>query len=141
MTVITFFQQLYSLDTLDTRFTTSATTPLKFTNAQSAKTAESKDDGRPEGLASGASPSRYNTWEFYFYALVFLICVPLMYMAVVDVSQRMFTFLKNTKDIVLRMHGTASHPNYSKFEGLLSPGWLFGLKVVCLSLDSDFSIG
>ena len=110
MGVLSFFRQLYSLDTLDTRFTTSASTPLKAASEDSAKKTESTEGKRQSELPAGASPSRWNTPEFYFYALVFVFCVPQMYKAVWDVSQ-------------------PSHPNWSKYSELLSDGWLFGRKV------------
>lgn len=110
MGVLSFFRQLYSLDTLDTRFTTSATTPLKAASEDSAKKTNSTEGKSKSELPAGASPSRWNTPEFYFYALVFVFCVPQMYKAVWDVSQ-------------------PSHPNWSKYSDLLSDGWLFGRKV------------
>ena len=109
MTILSFFRELYSLDTLDTRFTTSASTPLKVASDNSAKTA-TEDDKPPSQLPTGASPSRWNTPEFYFYLLVFIFCIPNMYWSVVEVSQ-------------------PTSPNYQKYEHLLSDGWLFGRKV------------
>lgn len=92
MTVIQFLRQLYSLDTLDTRFTTSSKTPLKAAASESThKATESPPPptgSRPGAeITPGASPSRWNTLEFYFYALVFVVCVPQMFKAVIDVSQ------------------------------------------------------
>ena len=109
MTIYKFFKDLYSLDTLDTRLTTSSTTPSKDANKISADTA-GKDVRKTQELPPGASPSKWNTFEFYLYGLVFLICVPSMYKAVWDVSQP-----------------TSVH--YAEFEKLLSEGWLFGRKV------------
>ena len=108
MTFLSFFRDLYSLDTLDTRFTTSAQTPLKVAADDSAKTTH--EGLQVSRLPNGASPARWRTPEFYLYLLVFLFCVPNMYWAVVEVSQ-------------------PTSPNYSKFEELLSPGWLFGRQV------------
>ena len=87
MGIYSFFRDLYSLDTLDTRFTTSAKTPGKIANEDSAKkiASENKDVAQ---LPPGASPPRWYTPEFYIYALIFVVCVPLMYKAVWDVSQR-----------------------------------------------------
>ena len=110
MGVLSFFRQLYSLDTLDTRFTTSATTPLKAASEDSAKKTDSLEGKNESELPAGASPSRWNTLEFYFYALVFMFSVPMMYKAVWDVSQ-------------------PSDPNWSKYSDLLSDGWMFGRKV------------
>jgi len=88
MTPYKFFKEVYSLDTLDTRLTTSTKTSTKQANEISAKTA-GKDGSTVSDLPPGASPSKYNTLEFYIYAVVFVVCVPLMYKAVWDVSQCM----------------------------------------------------
>ena len=109
MTIISFFRELYSLDTLDTRFTTSASTPLKVASDDSAKRTL-QDDKPASQLPAGASPAKWNTPEFYLYLLVFMFCVPNMYWSVVGVSQ-------------------TTSPNYQKYEHLLSDGWLFGRKV------------
>lgn len=87
MTPIAFLQQLYSLDTLDTRFTTSARTPLKAANEDPARTVKPEVEKLLTTLPTGASPSRWRTPEFYVYAVVFVVCVPQMFKAVVDVSQ------------------------------------------------------
>ncbi|KAA8644226.1 hypothetical protein EYZ11_004524 [Aspergillus tanneri] len=109
MTLTSFsrLRQLYSLDTLDTRLTVSATTPLKA--AADTRPATAKDP-RAQAIANGASPSKWRTPEFYVYYLVFLVAVPLMFKAVVEVSQE-------------------SHPSYSSYADLLSPGWVPGRKV------------
>ena len=109
MGVVQLFHELYSLDTLDTRFTTSSSTPLKIAEDKSARTT-TEDDKPASQLPAGASPPKWKTPEFFFYLLVFLFCVPNMYLAVVQVSQ-------------------PTSPNYKKYEHLLSDGWLFGRKV------------
>ena len=109
MTIISTIRELYSLDTLDTRFSTSASTPLKAADENSAKTA-TQDDRPVSQLPDGASPPKWNSIEFYFYLLVFAFCVPNMYWSVVEVSQ-------------------PDSPNYKKYEHLLSDGWLFGRRV------------
>ncbi|KIV80206.1 hypothetical protein PV11_07725 [Exophiala sideris] len=106
MTVLSFFREVYSLDTLDTRFTTASSTPLKVATENSSRTVERDGKATP----ADTSPPRWRTPEFYVYLLVFLFCVPQMYWVVVQVSQ-------------------PDSPNYSKYEPLLSPGWLFGRKV------------
>jgi hypothetical protein len=87
MTPISFLRQLYSLDTLDTRFTTLARTPMKAANADPPQDIKLQDEKPPVTLPPGASPSRWRTPEFYFYALVHLVVVTQMFKAVVDVSQ------------------------------------------------------
>lgn len=131
MTIYSFFDDLYSLDTLDTRFTTSAHAPVNIAREDSATLVE-KDEGHNAQLLSGASPPRWRTPEFYFYALVFLVCVPQMYKAVWDVSQRMSTLASSHVLYVYNAKNgtTATSVNYSKYEHLLSDGWMLGRKVV-----------
>jgi hypothetical protein len=93
MTPISFLRQLYSLDTLDTRFTTLPRTPLKAANTDPAQAIKPQDDKPPATLPPGASPSRWRTPEFYLYALVHLVVVPQMFKAVVDVSQCTYSLI------------------------------------------------
>lgn len=109
MTILTFFRDLYSLDTLDTRLTTSSKTSTNDASNASVKTTI-RDTSSNKSLPQGASPSKWNTLEFYFYGFVFVTIVPLMYKAVWDVSQ-------------------PSSSHYVEYEKLLSDGWLFGRKV------------
>ncbi len=76
MTILHYVGRLYSLDTLDTRFT------------QSAKTSPSNT----RSISADASPSKplWRTVEFYFYYLCFVVAVPLMFKAAYDVSTRKF---------------------------------------------------
>ncbi|KAG0376065.1 glycerol transporter [Mortierella sp. AD032] len=55
------------------------------------------------------NPSLWNTKEFYVYYIVFLVCVPYMFMTGHDASAEY-------------------NPNYEKFKDLLSDGW-FGFKM------------
>jgi hypothetical protein len=84
--------RLFSLEVLDTRFFIPAkATPkealeevaLDPAKPLSVQNGRSKD-GYP---ADGVQPSRWNTPEFYLYYLVHLICVPLMFKSVLDVSK------------------------------------------------------
>ncbi|RJE20593.1 glycerol, partial [Aspergillus sclerotialis] len=100
-------RRLYSLDTLDPRFTVSSTTPLKATGDAGPPTTK---DARANAIASGSSPSKWGTPEFYFYYFIFITVVPMMFKTVVDVSQESF-------------------PTYSTYEHLLSTGWIPGRKV------------
>ncbi|KAI4159999.1 MAG: hypothetical protein LQ342_006127 [Letrouitia transgressa] len=121
MTFFNYVQQLYSLDTLDTRLTASAKTlppaskRYQLDDAQSLqstetyKTANGKEAHAEKRLGE-PSPSRWGSFEFGFYYLVFLLAVPLMFKSVYDVS-------------------IPSHPEYHKYEPLLSPGWIPGRKV------------
>jgi len=98
MSLLQYVQKLYSLDTLDTRFTASAKPSAAARSSQIDPAKPSpKEVGAGVGPRNGgqkavaiteASPSLWNTAEFYVYYLVFLICVPLMFKAVYDVSKR-----------------------------------------------------
>ncbi|KAI8991686.1 MBOAT, membrane-bound O-acyltransferase family-domain-containing protein [Mycotypha africana] len=55
-------------------------------------------------------PSRWRTKEFYFYYFCFCIVVPYMFKVTHDLSKK-------------------THPNYPKYESLLSKGWIFGRQV------------
>ncbi|KAK9460309.1 MBOAT, membrane-bound O-acyltransferase family-domain-containing protein [Lipomyces oligophaga] len=83
--------RLFSLEVLDTR--------IKSDSPE--KTAQIKNN---------APSSRWNTAEFYFYYLVFIVTVPSMFRQAMAGS--------NENSI-----------NYSKFEHKLDQGWIFGRKV------------
>ncbi|CAI9636182.1 mboat-domain-containing protein [Alternaria burnsii] len=113
--VLNFIRQLYSLDTLDTRFVVPATSPPKEA-LEEAKL----DPAGPVPVKDGRNGSKdpenrshpplWNTPEFYFYYVVILTSVFFMFKLVLDVSQE-------------------SHPNYPKFDHLLSDGWIPGRRV------------
>jgi len=87
-----FIRQLYSLDTLDTRFIVPATAPpkeaLEEAKLDPVGPLPVKDgrDGNKRG-ESNVEPSRWNTPEFYFYYVVILASVFFMFKSVLDVSQ------------------------------------------------------
>ncbi|KAJ6127068.1 Glycerol uptake protein 1 [Penicillium sp. IBT 18751x] len=100
-----WLRRIYSLDTLDTRFTTSATTPASTdTRPHSAK------DDRANAIAQNAPASLWRTPEFFIYYIFFITLVPLMFKTVIDAS----------KD---------DHPIYPTYSHLLSPGWIPGRLV------------
>lgn len=117
---MSLFKHLLSLDTLDKRLTT----PSKALVVSKREIDPAKPVTRST-LPEGASPSLWNTTEFYFYYLTFIICVPLMFKAVLDVSSCMYTLLAPMQVLTV----IASHPNYKDFEGLLSQGWIPGRKI------------
>lgn len=85
--------QFFSLEALDTRLRAPA------------------DIAKRRQIIAKANPkSRWNTLEFRFYMVVFVIAVPMMYKAAMDASNE-------------------TNPNYPRFEHLLSQGWIFGRKV------------
>lgn len=77
--IFAWLRRVYSLDTLDTRFTSSATPA--HTNTRPSK------DARTNVITQGASPSLWRTPEFFVYYLFFIIFVPLMFKTVIDVSK------------------------------------------------------
>ncbi|KAJ9490348.1 hypothetical protein VN97_g2930 [Penicillium thymicola] len=100
--IFAWLRRVYSLDTLDTRFTSSATPAHTNTRPSSKYTCNA--------TTQGASPPLWRTPEFFVYYLFFIILVPLMFKTVIDVSKE-------------------SHPTYSTYSHLLSPGWIPGRRV------------
>jgi len=98
MSVFSYIRSIYALDTIDTRFTNSSSTPYQTVidgRAESVVANAKRDDSIPgtggKTDHSGrpvAQPSKWNTLEFYVYYLVFIIIVPLMFKVVYDVSKR-----------------------------------------------------
>lgn len=134
MTWLAYLQKLYSLDTLDTRFTTSPKTPLK-SDREDSSIANSKlpaqeilSSGQTPKSLANAQPSKWNTAEFYFYYLCFLTLVPLMTKAVYDVSKREPNPCESHTNLLTC--GIADSPNYDRYSHLLSDGWIPGRKVV-----------
>lgn len=92
-----WLRRLYSLDTLDTRFTISSKTPAAVTEEPPIDPSKQAQDyvkrhsqnetGRSQDTISGAQPSKWATPEFFIYYLVFLTVVPNMFKAVYDVSK------------------------------------------------------
>lgn len=86
-----FIRQLYSLDTLDTRFIVPATAPPKEA-LEDAKLDPAGPLPVPHGKAKdkdaeeNVQPSRWNTPEFYFYYVAIAASVYLMFKSVLDVS-------------------------------------------------------
>ncbi|RDW75975.1 hypothetical protein BP5796_06796 [Coleophoma crateriformis] len=122
MSIFSYIRSIYALDTIDTRFTSSSSTPYKDivdarADPAAASRAAKRDDSIPGvGVRTDSSgrpiaqPSKWNTPEFYFYYLVFLVVVPYMFWIAYDVSR-------------------PSDPNYHKYAHLLSDGWVPGRKI------------
>lgn len=98
MSLFSYLRSIYQLDTLDTRFTNSSTTPYKSalnTQIDPASGKSSRDgpvQGVPVKLDSNglplAQPSKWKTPEFYFYYFIFLTIVPYMFWVPYTVSRR-----------------------------------------------------
>lgn len=120
MSLFSYVKSIYALDTIDTRFTSSSSTPYRtvIDSRNDPATLGVKRDDSKGGIGvktdrSGrpiAQPSKWKTPEFYFYYFVFVTIVPYMFWVAYDVSR-------------------PSHPNYHKFEYLLSDGWIPGRKI------------
>ncbi|EAA64928.1 hypothetical protein AN2096.2 [Aspergillus nidulans FGSC A4] len=85
LSFLSWLRRLYSLDTLDTRFTVPANVPVKIA-AEDTRSGSAKD-ARSNAVTNSASPPRWATLEFYVYYVVFIVAVPLMFKTVIDVSQ------------------------------------------------------
>ena len=92
-----YAQKLFSLDTLDTRFTNSSSAPPKADISIDPTKPSLKGYGNGDLRKSksgqtvqkeGPAASRWGTPEFFIYYVVFIICVPLMFKAAHDVSTR-----------------------------------------------------
>jgi protein-cysteine N-palmitoyltransferase HHAT len=109
MSVFSFVRRIYALDTLDTRFISSTSTPHKSvvdTRSDSAVSSSKKanpvrgapvrtdSNGRPK-----AQPSKWNTLEFYFYYFIFIITVPYMFWVAYDVSRREYVRIERWPNI------------------------------------------
>ena len=129
--------RLFAVDTLDTRFSSSAKEPVSDTARKTAngaatsssKSAQSSSEKR-DSRRSVAQPSRWNTLEYYFYYLVFIAVVPWMFIVPYDVSKGVNVYLSILLRDMCSHELIASDPQYHKFEPLLSPGWIPGRKVV-----------
>ncbi|KAI1114978.1 MBOAT, membrane-bound O-acyltransferase family-domain-containing protein [Nemania sp. NC0429] len=107
---LSFLRNVYDLDTLDTRFTVSSSTPYAVVvEARSDAPAASREraarwNGRPP------SESRWRTPEFYLYYLIMAFAVPCMFWIAYNASK-------------------PTHPNYRNYERYLSPGWIPGRRI------------
>ncbi|KAI4203344.1 MAG: hypothetical protein LQ350_001865 [Teloschistes chrysophthalmus] len=121
MTIPSYAKRLFSLDTLDTRFTRSSSAPFNANGSApldpakpptglESRDAVSKGRRGDSTRRQDAQPSNWATPEFLFYYLVLAVAIPWMFKSVYDVSMPF-------------------HPNYPKYEHLLSPGWILRRKV------------
>lgn len=98
MSIFSYVRSIYALDTIDTRFTSSSSTPYRaiIDARNESPDAHSKRDDSVPGAGvktdySGrpiAQPSKWKTPEFYFYYFVFITVVPYMFWVAYDVSRR-----------------------------------------------------
>ena len=97
MNLLRYATRLYSLHTLDTRFTTSSKNPFSSSRVDPARPSPDEapyDKGKSEAdeLVKGANPPRWRSAEFIYHGLVFLVAVPLIFKTAYDVSKRKHAF-------------------------------------------------
>ena len=88
MSLSSYFHALYSLDTLDKRFAASSKAPDSSRKVDDDPSNGPRQNGRARKteVSNDISPPQWKTPEFYFYYLVFLVCVPLMFKAGLEAS-------------------------------------------------------
>lgn len=86
-----------------------------------------QDEKKRQQIALAAGPPRWKTTEFYVYAVVFLVAVPMMFKAGIDASS-----CKYLHFLLYTANHLADNINYVKYEHMLSDGWM-GRKVVCFT--------
>lgn len=87
MGVLSFFRSIYDLDTLDTRFTTSSSTPYKTVVESRGDAAASKE--RAARFSGSTKPSKWKTPEFFLYILLVGMAIPTMVWVAYNASTRM----------------------------------------------------
>ena len=87
MGLLSFVRNLYDLDTLDTRFTSSSSVPYQTVIDARSDPATSQESAAK--ARARAPPPKWQTPEFYLYYLVFAFAVPYMFWIAYDVSRRM----------------------------------------------------
>lgn len=85
---LSFLRHVYDLDTLDTRFTVSSSTP--YTAAIEARIDAAAEGSERAARWSGrpSSESRWRTPEFYLYYVLFTVAMPCMFWIAYDASKR-----------------------------------------------------
>jgi len=138
--LLRYLKALYSLDTLDTRFTTpssSALIPPSHADAASPPPKEastpSPRSGRDSEGKGGAARSLWRTPEFAAYYVYLLYVIPYMVWTAYDLSKRrwsehLFHPPKLSARELTSLSLSASHPTYKSYEHRLSPGWIPGRK-------------
>ncbi|KAI0867586.1 MBOAT, membrane-bound O-acyltransferase family-domain-containing protein, partial [Hypoxylon argillaceum] len=110
MGALSFFRNVYDLDTLDTRFTVTSTTPYQTVIESRNDTAFASKERAARWKSRPPSESRWKTPEFYVYLVGTALAIPAMLWVAYEASQ-------------------PSHPNFKNYERFLSPGWIPGRKI------------
>jgi len=85
MSLLTYAGRLYSVGTLDARFTSSSKNPPAPNEPVTASPEGTKRNR--EGQAPGATPPRWKSPEFVVYGATILVAVSWMFKTAYDVSQ------------------------------------------------------
>ena len=88
---------------------------------------------KPHLRGTSRTPSRWRTTEFFIYYCIFILAVPIMTRIPVSLSSCALRPAFSLWAFIWRLC-SASHPNYPLYKKKLSPGWLFGRKVVSSTL-------
>lgn len=88
MGLLSFLRRIYTLNTLDTRFTTSSTVPQKSAgDARVDPSSSSREVPGKRNAVGDTQPPKWRTVEFYIYYFIFLTVVPMMFKVVYDMSK------------------------------------------------------
>lgn len=135
MSLLQHIGSLYSLETLDTRFTTSSRTPPS--QIDPANSTGKSERPRSEKHQNEATAPKWKTPEFGVYGLVFLIAVPWMFYTVYDISQRTLPETQGPLSFANQWQlGTRIMPNLSP--SCLQGGyWVVKLTIQMLSTPAS----
>lgn len=87
MGLLSFFRNVYDLDTLDTRFTSSTAVPYQTVIDARSDPTSRKDASRK--ARSAAQPPMWKTSEFYYHYVIIVGAVVSMFWVAYGVSTRM----------------------------------------------------
>lgn len=82
------FQNIYNLDTLDTRFTSSSSVPYQTVVDARSDPSLAAESSSKAAQTRVTQPPKWKTPEFYLYYVVFAIAVPYMFWVPYSVSRR-----------------------------------------------------
>ncbi|KKA26191.1 hypothetical protein TD95_000071 [Thielaviopsis punctulata] len=104
-----YARQIYTLDTLDTRFTTPSTVPYS-THAKEYNDPVAKRERESKYTKNLPPQPRWPSLEFVAYRIVVMLAVLAIYWIPFAVSQ-------------------TSDPRYHKYDDLIEPGWIPGRRI------------
>lgn len=97
MSFLFWLRRLFSLDTLDTRFTVSSTTPLKVAGDSLPERNDTRTDrvgggskAESSGKGNGEAGPKWWTREFILYYAILSFAIPMMFKAAIEVSRGRF---------------------------------------------------